>query len=320
MFRWKMLEGLPVIALFLGAMLSAAAQTTTTWVGGSGGEWDFAPHWDNGIPDGNFIARFHTPSDGKAVNIHRVLDPAEPFRLRELETGIGSGLLALFNGSLAFDQSGGGWISAAENSSIEMQNQVEFAGELEVRVAATNSVVRLNGNLTSSGSAFLRKTGGGRLRLFGDNSGMTGSETVDGFANVGINFEEGTITAGDGASLGTGRVRFAGAGSENVTLDLPEATFGNGLIFDHAGTGASRVRTPLGSAVTFTTTDIAGTSRITLTNDGTGSGLALFRFKGAGCRSTTPSKSPEPRIGWRSALDSTPPLNRGADPSRAVDG
>lgn len=149
---------------------------------------------------------------------------------------------------------------------------------------------------------------------------MTGSETVDGFANVGINFEEGTITAGDGASLGTGRVRFAGAGSENVTLDLPEATFGNGLIFDHAGTGASRVRTPLGSAVTFTTTDIAGTSRITLTNDGTGSGLALFRFKGAGCRSTTPSKSPEPRIGWRSALDSTPPLNRGADPSRAVDG
>lgn len=141
-------------------MLSAAAQTTTTWVGGSGGEWDFAPHWDNGIPDGNFIARFHTPSDGKAVNIHRVLNPAEPFRLRELETGIGSGLLALFNGSLAFDQSGGGWISAAENSSIEMQNQVEFAGELEVRVAATNSVVRLNGNLTSSGSAFLRKTGG----------------------------------------------------------------------------------------------------------------------------------------------------------------
>lgn len=271
---------LSAFAVMASVALTFAETTTTFWQEGDG-EWTTGGNWDNGMPDGNFSARFNT-AGAKTITI------GSPVEVQSIHVGTDqTGDVAISGSQITFAHGGSNQLLAPNGKNLIISNNLLLNNRFNVNIGNDASAT-LDGIVTSSGTtAILRKIGGGSLNLNGDNSTMTAIEDITAGGNpytgVGIIHEAGTISAGHDNALGTGAVLLGTSGNAAANLDATGRTINNDLIFQNqGGGGATRLRTARDSVATFTANSISGPSDFQLSNNGTGTGgaIATLRFTG----------------------------------------
>jgi fibronectin-binding autotransporter adhesin len=272
--------------LAAACVATASAQTPTSWTGGAGtSDWNTAGNWSAGVPNGNFTATFNT-AGAKSVNVSSAVSVSAI----SLGNATQNAAVEISGSLITFDTSSSNNLltnntagqSLTINNNIHLVNGQTGYLNMNIPGSSTQGFVVLNGSLSSDASRSLRKVGAGTLTLNGNNSGVQ-TQTVSGWENTSFLHENGTVVAGHNNALGSGRFLLRASGTSNINLDVKNGlTIANGLVFDHQGTGVSRIRTDRGATATFSTNSIAGASPITISNNGTGTAgaIATIRFTG----------------------------------------
>lgn len=60
---------LALLILFAGILTPLSAQTNSTWIGGSSGNWSDAANWSNGVPNGNYDVLIPSVSGFSTINL-----------------------------------------------------------------------------------------------------------------------------------------------------------------------------------------------------------------------------------------------------------
>ena len=228
--------------------LTALAQCTSTWQGGSSGNWNVAANWNGGIPTSSSNTCIDTAGSTVTLNISGAVTA-------DLTLGSSTDSLSFANGA----------------SLTVSGSTISNAGSITMNGSANTTALEIDAaNVTLSGGGTLTLSNFGS-NIIGGSAGtdvLTNQETIQGAGNIGVGQiglnNQGTIDANQSAGM-TLQVSSAG-GTNTGTL---EATAGSKLTF-FGGTYANAGGTILNNASTILFDDAVTINGGTITQTGAG--------------------------------------------------
>jgi len=180
---------------FLTLLITATARLSN-WTAATGGSWNTAANWSNGIPNAqndaaNFLASLTTPG---VVT----LDGTKTVGTVQFNNANSYTITAGTGGALVLDSGSSGSQITVLAGNHTISAPVTFASNTTVDVNNNADTLTISGSVGGTGT--LIKAGAGTLRLTGTNN----------FSN-GTTLQAGVIQIGSSTALGAGSISFAGS-------------------------------------------------------------------------------------------------------------